>query len=205
MRKNEERHGVEALLEATESAVDIVLNGDVLADVPVVGLAIKVVRAFGSARDRALIAKLSRFAIALGRIPENERETYKRKLKENPEEARHVGETLFLVLDRLTDLSKPELLGQVFLAYLDGTISAVTLRRLGQAIDMAFPDDLHMLLRGQVSALQHDVAWMRHLSPSGLTEAKGRDTIDSVGIIFYEVSDLGSALRAAHARGTRPD
>lgn len=137
MRSNEDRHGLEAFLESTESAVDIALNGDVLAEVPVVGLAVKVARAIDSVRDRALIAKLSRFALALDGISEKEREAYKKKLQENPKEAKHVGETLFLVLDRLTDLSKPELLGQVFVTYMDGTIDAVTLRRLSQAIDVA--------------------------------------------------------------------
>ncbi len=205
MRNGEERHGVEAFLEAAESAADIALNGDVLADVPVVGLAVKVVRAIDSARDRALKAKLSRFALALDRISKNEREAYKRKLQANPEEAKQVGETLFLVLDRLTDLSKPELLGQVFVAYMDGAIDAVTLRRLSQAIDMAFPDDLHMLLTSDVSGLQHEVAWMRHLSPSGLTEPKGRDTIDSIGTIFYEITELGKALRAVQDREKRPN
>lgn len=198
MSRNEERHGVEAFLEATESALDIALNGDVLADVPVVGLAVKVARAIDSARDRALIAKLSRFSGALKSIPEKEREAYKKKLQESPEEAKNVGETLFLVLDRLTDLSKPELLGQVFVAYLKGTIDAVTLRRLSQAIDIAFPDDLQMLLTTEVSGLHHQLAWMRHLSASGLTEPKGRDTIDSIGIIFYEITDLGKTLQSVH-------
>lgn len=198
MANRKERHGLEAVLEGLETAADIVMNGDLLAEVPVVGLAFKLARAADSIRDRALSEKLARFASSLSSVSDQLREEFKTKLIENPEETKKIGETLFLVLERLTDFNKADLLGEVFVAYLGGIISSAVLRRLSHAIDVAFADDIKVLLEEKRDPKESQELWMQYLATSGLTRVRGGNNFDDVGQIFYEATALGLALRNSH-------
>lgn len=200
MRASTERPILEAALETTEVVADAIAHGDVLSEIPVIGTAFKICRAVDAVRDRAFAAKLALFARGLDRIPETARDELKDKVR-NKDELQKVGETLFMVLERLTDLSKPQLLSQIFLAYVDEIISSSELRRLAQAIDASFSDDLHELLNQKDVSKKSSEPWMQYLAASGLTRVLGGQTLDDVGQIYYEVTTLGHKLRNAYYHG----
>jgi hypothetical protein len=179
------------------------MRGDVLADVPIIGVAFKVMKAIDTIRDRAFAAKLVAFVKSLEAISAEDRERLKAKVAGYPEEATKLGETLFLVLERVTDLEKPVLLAQLFIAYVDNVITAAELRRLAQALDAAFVDDVAKLLAFHRTPEKSDApGWMQYLAPSGLTRALAAATWDDSGKLFYEVSALGHKFRTAcfHSR-----
>jgi hypothetical protein len=204
--KSKDRPGLEAIFESAEAVVDVAMEGDLLASIPIVGLAFKFVKAADSLRDRALAEKLKRFSNELDAIPQSERDKYKERLVQDPGESRKVGETLFLVLEHLTDLDKPALLAAVFVSYLGGIISSTTLRRLSQAIDVAFADDLRALVTAKRPPKDSQELWMQYLASAGLTAVRAGNTYVSVGQVYYEVAPLGHTLRDAyyyHARAKR--
>jgi len=121
-----------------------------------------------------------------------------RQAQSTPEEYEKVGETLFLVLDRLIDLEKPQLLANVFVAYLGDHLTAIDLQRLAQAIDLAHTSDLHELIGCSEAVLNGNdmdatnLPWMQMLGPSGLTIARA----GGVGVVRtrYELTPLGQLL-----------
>lgn len=204
-KDSRERPGLEALFETVEAAVDVALNGDLLASIPIVGIAFKIAKAADSIRDRALAEKLSRFALELASVPASDRAAFQQKLLEDPADARKVGETLFLVLEHVADLDKPALLAAVFVGYLGGIVSSSTMRRLAQAIDVAFFDDLRELVMAKRAPKESVEPWMQYLASSGLTRIAPRK--DFYGeTVLYELAPLGHTLRDTyyfHARAKR--
>jgi hypothetical protein len=198
MPESKDRPILEATLESSEVVIDMLMRGDVLADVPVIGTAIKMCRAADSIREKAFAAKLVRFVSALGDVSEKRRQKIKIKLSASPEEARKIGEMLFLILERITDLSKPFLLAQLFLGYIDGVITSAELRRMSQAVDASFSDDLKLFLEAESLPAKSEEAWMQFLVPAGLTQVVGGSTFGDVGGIYYKVSALGDKLRSVY-------
>lgn len=198
MKERKERNFLEAFLEGGEAMLDLLTDNEAVKAVPVVGTAIKVLKGVGDARDRALAAKLEKFIQDPSLQSARAREKLRSGIASDPDEAIQVGETLFLVLDKMTDLDKPGLLARVFLAYLDDIISAVELRRLAHAIDGAFTDDLISLQGWQELAhVTYGAEWKQPLVGAGLTRVVAGSTWDSVGEVHYELTDLGRKLYQA--------
>lgn len=103
---------LEACLEGASLGSDVVLHGQFLSDIPLVGTAFKICRAIDSVRDRILAAKILRFV--QGTDNARDREKLRKKIHGDAQEARRIGELLVLVIDRVSDLDKPELVGQAF-------------------------------------------------------------------------------------------
>ena len=100
-----------------------------------------------------------------------------------------IGNTLLLVIEKVTDLEKPKLLGQLFIAYIDDIISDETLRRLVHCVDIAFIDDLMALL-----GIKHVPHHLENLISSGLSRPIGGATLSNMGDIDYETALLAHEL-----------
>ena len=146
MPRPPERNLLEATLQNIEVAVDAATANDVIASIPVIGTAFKICKAIDDIRARAFAAKLNGFVAEPGLSTPAAKAALAQKLRDSPDEARKVGETLFLVLDRFIDLYKPAILAKVFVAYLDNVVTARDLQRLAQSIDIAFAEDLKALI-----------------------------------------------------------
>lgn len=194
---------VEAALESAEVVTDILTRSEVLAEVPFVGLAIKFCKAADSIRNRAFAAKLSGFLQNLEGISEEQKNKLKEKMSANLEEAQKVGATLLFVLERVTDLDKPLLLSQIFLAYIDNIISNDEFRRLAQAVDAAFADDLQRLLITHKTPERSTEPWMQYLVASGLTRLVVGQTYGDLGTLYYEITPLGNKLKNAYFHGRK--
>ena len=200
---SKERPILEAALESTEVIADVLTRGEAFADIPFIGTAIKICRAADAARDHAFAQKIARFVQNLENMTDDQRSKLKGKMAGGDEQARKVGETLFFVLERVTDLDKPLLLSQLFLAYVDGVVSSVELRRLSQSVDSAFADDLQMLLTAHKSPDKSDEPWMQYLVASGLTRLVAGQTYNEIGKLYYEVTPLAHKLRNAYFHGRK--
>lgn len=174
MSKSKDRHLLEATLTNIEVAIDAVTSNEAVSAIPVIGTAFKVCKGIDDLRSRAFAAKLRTFVLSPDLCKPAAKEAILKKVQASPEDAQKVGETLFLVLDRLIDLDKPEILAKVFVAFIDSQISAEELQRLAQAIDIAFCGDIHALLNAEewvINGATMDASppWMKTLIPSGLT------------------------------------
>jgi hypothetical protein len=197
-KQKKEHHFLEAALQNAEVAVDLVTTNEIVKAIPVLGTGVKLLKGVGDMRARAFAAKLAAFVSSLEQQSVKAKTKIKKRLSASPDEARKVGENLFLVLERMTDLEKPELLAKVFLAFLDGVISSDELRRLACAIDAAFVEDLERLASASESELfaaqNFFEEWCDNLLPSGLM---GTRTEVSTGSRVVYVSRLGEVFRRA--------
>lgn len=203
MTGKKERNLLEAALEAGEAALDLLTDNEAVKAVPVIGTAFKLLKGVDDMRDRALAAKLETFVRDPSLQSDQVRVRLRNGISSSEEEAIKVGETLFLVLDKMTDLEKPRLLARVFRAYLDEVITAVDLRRLSHALDGAFTDDLIALEHWQESAhVSYGVEWKQPLVGVGLTRLVTGQTIDTMTEVHYELTELGRKLYQVlwHAR-----
>jgi len=187
-----ERHFLEAFLEGTEAVADFIVENEAIAAVPVVSTVLKLVKGLDDLRSKILKAKLYKFltepsvlrSVNAGRI----------RSRLDKDEQRHaIGEALFLTLDKMTDLKKPELLGRAFAAYLDEVIDSETLLVLAHAIDSAFVGDLEYFLTHHAPEGQEGNPSAYRLLPAGLVDYSN-----------FKDTPLGVALRtvAAHTHPT---
>lgn len=200
MTKPRDRNFLEAFLENAEAMTDLVTDNEAVRSIPVIGTAFKIAKGIDDVRSRALIAKLTKFisepALQSNRVKLRMQE----RLAHKPDEQNKIGETLFLVLDQMTDLDKPALLAKVFVAYLDNVISDATLRRLGHALDTAFLDDVNELLN-MPDDLPNSTGneWKQALVGAGLARPVSGQTYEDQTKMYYEPTTLARELRHAIA------
>ena len=98
--------------EILEFSIDQVLDEGLLKDIPFVGWVSKGITLQRSISDRILFHKILRFLLTLESIESGSKESYRQKIKSNPKFKRKVGEQLLLILDRIDDLSKPQMIAK---------------------------------------------------------------------------------------------
>lgn len=135
----------DGLADLAEVGLDQLLASGVLRDVPVLGTFVNAVRAAGHVRDALLVRKLARFFAALNKVPLHERERFCHSLGSRADQ-RRVGEALLLLLDRLDDMAKPEIVARVFRAFIRGEIDRVQFGLMSAAIDRLHVSRMSTLL-----------------------------------------------------------
>lgn len=190
-----DRPVLDAFSTSLEAIADLAMKDELLAAVPFASVAFKVVKASDSYRDRIFAAKLQAFIAEVETLLPEERTELARKLTAD-DEGRRAGETLLLVLDKLTDLDKPALLCHLLKSFGIGRITGAELRRLATVIDGAFSDDLASFLDETPEELQKEsIALHReNLVSVGLTRTIAGDTWQDIGNTRYRATDLGMLL-----------
>jgi len=195
MQPKRDRNFLEAFLQNAEAGVDLLTDNEAVRAVPVIGTAFKLCKGLDDLRSKILAAKLRRFLSDPNLQSESARDKIKRKILEDEDQASAVGEALFLVLDRLTDLDKPTVLAKAYVAYLDDLMSSTDLRRMAQAIDLAFADDLLAFLESDQLHLHDDTKpWMTLLESTGLTSSTVNRAPPGLARTSRSVTAVGHSL-----------
>ncbi|HVY06389.1 MAG TPA: hypothetical protein VHB46_10485 [Burkholderiales bacterium] len=199
MAKPKDRPLLEATMQNAEAAFDLATDNEAVRAIPIIGTAFKVAKGIDDLRSRAFAAKLANFVTAKELQTAKARDKLKNGIAESPEEAQKLGESLFLVLERMTDMEKPALLARLFAGYLDDRITSIELRRLAQAVDSAFVDDLKILeswsdKKAYIGGLDLDEdKWRTNLLVTGLTGT----LTNQLGQIENFITELGRCYRRA--------
>jgi len=177
--------------DLVEVALDHVLDNDIIKDIPIVRTMIGVLKAATSIRDRALVKKLIRFLFSLGSVSSETREQFKARMNVDEEFKKKVGEKLLLIVERLDDMSKPNLVAHAFQAYMEQKIDFDMFQRLAGAIDKSFYSDLMALKsRGGSNALSPQAKL--ELSNSGIIELESTPSINlSSRNNRYQTTEVG--------------
>jgi len=174
-----------------EFAVDTITKGEVLEAVPFVNLAFKALKAKDSVADAIYANKLVLFVNGIGELTDDELAKASEQLLQD--DGKKAGETVLLVLDRITDLDKPELLGFLFKQFAVGLLTSEQLRRLSIAVDVAFGDDLRDFLDPEARRSQEqEQDCRRRLVPTGLTFLHIASGFGVGGDSSYHFTVLGS-------------
>lgn len=127
---------IEGLLsDAGEFSLDMMIQDGVLRDIPIVNTVVGLARIGLGIRDYLFLKKTVRFLRNLRDIPVQERNEFIKKLDGEKGFRENVQENLFLLLHRLDDMQKPDMLGKIFKAYLKGQIDFDVYQKLCTAVD----------------------------------------------------------------------
>ena len=184
-------------IDLSEIGIDKLLDETFLSDfpIPIFNTVIKSIRVVMHIRDKIFLAKVVKFFLCLDSISIEDKKAFKRKMEEDSKFKKKVGETLLLILERLDDLAKPEIIAKVFKAFLSGKITFSDFQRVALAVDIAYIDDLRMLIGQPVDRPTFDWDYMENLLRTGLVKIGNVETPmfpgRSAGEISYELSPMG--------------
>jgi len=195
MTGRSDRNILEAFMEGAESAIDLAVESEAVKAVPIVGTAFKLLKGLDDLRSRVLMGKLQKFLSEPALREAADAKRLRDEILDEPGRDQEVGEMLFLVLDKVTDMTKPVLLARAYASYLDGKVDDFAFSAVAHAIDIAFLRDLLEFLdesRGPDTTL-----WQQRLAAIGLLSVES-ESWD--GIIEYQETPLGSSFRLALSR-----
>ncbi len=190
-------------LENLEVVIDTMISNEVVREIPFLSTVVGLLKGAKNIRDRLFAQKLEKFITELTSIDEKAKQKLFEKIASDPEEAKRVGETTVLLLERATDIEKADIIAKMFLAYGLEHLTSSEFRRMCEAIDRAFIDDLNEFLNlHKISDKTQDV-FMASLVPSGFTAVVGADDLGDIGQIFYQITTLGNKFRNAYFNGRK--
>lgn len=186
---------LDVAVELAEGKLDELLVDGPLKDVPFFGALLSLWKAGPQVRDWFFARKLGKFLGPIHKLPREERERFFRKLEEDPKQRQRAGEHLLLIMDRLDDLQKPELISKAFIGYLKGSYDFETFQRLSLAIDRCFYSDLFRIAAQRSQASYSQITAI-NLSNAGLIELSAIPQIRGPQAANkYSTTSLGETFR----------
>ena len=126
-----------------ELALDHLSELDGIAkEVPIVGSIVKILRLGFTVKDILFLKKLRKFLWHLRDVPLDKRTELIGKLERDSKYKMDVGGKIMLLLERVDDFEKPEIMANAFKAYLCDKISYFQLQKINFAIDHLFIGDI---------------------------------------------------------------
>ena len=160
--------------DAAEYTIDSILESEELKEIPVFGTLIRIATATSSIRDRLFAKKVYKFLACLRDVSPEKRKNFIQSIESKEGGQRRLGETILLLLERLDDMKKPDLIGKVLRQCIVGKIQYKTALRLCSIIDRAYFPDLEDLVRYyEGDKIGYDVS--ASLAGLGLMEISGID------------------------------
>ena len=185
---------LEAVLENIEAVVDALTDNEIVKSIPFVGTMVKLVTGGADLRDRIFVSKVQRFIEQLESTAKPDRMKFQKQILSDDDQKRRTGEAVLLVLDKLSDLKKADLLGVFYACFLGGHLDGAQFRRLAAAIDTAFIDDLESFLEHGDDELLSQQWRMEQLVSSGLTTPSAVKIRSEAGKLLYEPSTIGRKM-----------
>jgi hypothetical protein len=188
---------VELIANAGETATDLFVSNPALKELPVVDWAFKIIKAFDGFRSWLLARKIEKFLSEPSLIKAAEASKMRERVMVDENYAQDVGETLLMVLDKVTDFSKPVLLAKCYAAFLDDEIDQYALAMLVHVIDISAIRDLEQFIQQYVeNPSEHqseDTLWRARLASSGLFSVYFSGALGGGGG-GYDLAPLGATL-----------
>ncbi|AFZ27129.1 hypothetical protein Cylst_5084 [Cylindrospermum stagnale PCC 7417] len=176
-----------------EVALDLLFKEGLLKDIPILGSFVKLATITKDIPNQIFLSKIQRFLRGIENLSEKEKENFLRNLDSKPEIKSKVGECLVLIINRLDDMEKTDILAQLFLKYVKSNIDLETFRRLASAIDIAFIEDIKGLIinpRDNQCLTNLVRSGLSAVSSSGVPAMSGFG--DNVIYIGVRISELGN-------------
>ncbi|WP_139235633.1 hypothetical protein [Mucilaginibacter polytrichastri] len=128
--------------EYSEVALDSILKGGVLKDIPLVGTVVGLFKIGNSLKEQHTIKKILVFINQSAEIPKEDREAFLNKLSDNDEYKESIAEKVLLLIERLDETKKAEIIGNLFRLMVMGIIGKDYFLRLSGIVERALLYDL---------------------------------------------------------------
>ena len=132
----------EIVIDYSEVTIDSFIKNDLLKEIPFFGTLYKSYKGFISIKDALFANKVLYFLEHVKDISAEEKKKFIDNLESNHEEKIKVGKTLLLIIDKLDDLDKPRIIGNLFRANLKNQITYNDFLRLSTIVQNVFYSDL---------------------------------------------------------------
>jgi hypothetical protein len=182
--------------DVSEMALDAVLDEGLLKDIPIFGWVAKLYGVSRTIRDQLFLKKVASFLLGSTSATQQERDTFRARMEDDPKFRRKIGETLILLIERHDHFEKSTILGRVFAEFMRGEINYETFLRIGTSIDRVPITDLRGLSsykerldsspEGKSGGLNDDTC--QSLYTSGLVRS------DGVFEVWYHSNDVMATL-----------
>lgn len=201
------------LTEDVQGALEVLETNPLFHEIPIAGRVLRAIKTVRSFRDQLFARKIAKFLEHPEFVNDRARDRMRALVENSPHEAQRVGETLFLILERITDMQKPAWLSALFAAFLAGEMTAAEWRRAANAIDSAFADDIAGLLASSDDAniLSHQELDLTRFRGHLMVSFGGVHNGEQIGPVYpgVQAADGGfGAIRAypgVPGEGVRPD
>lgn len=195
--------------EAKDLAVDLgqfeigaVFDESVLKEIPVIKSVIACRKTWVAIRDHLFLRKVAVFLAACARLTDSEKQAFVNEHLNDIDKTKKLGDALVLILDRLDDLEKPQMVAKCFSAFARGKIGLEVFRRLSAAIDIGFLEDLREFAKidpvptNPPSRIDEPTRLLRmNLLRTGLTGIKRTSGTTSITGVGFEASELGQIFK----------
>jgi hypothetical protein len=130
--------------ELLETGLDLLIESEVLKDIPVFGIGFKSYSLYKNITESFFTKKLLKFLFELKDIPQAKREQFIAKL-ESKNETEKAGEKLLITLNRLNDVDKASIIGKLLKKTILGKITFNNFKRLTHIVDNTYLEDIELL------------------------------------------------------------
>jgi hypothetical protein len=124
-----------------EVGLDSLLKDGLLKDIPIIGTVIGFGKIAWSIKDKQTLKKIAIFLSRLSNIPLKEREEFAEKLTEDKFKET-ISEKVILIIERLDETAKAEIVGNLFALYIRSYISKDRFLRFSNIVEKMFIGDL---------------------------------------------------------------
>lgn len=181
------------ITEISEKILDDCLDEEVLREIPFVKTVVNIIKSKRAIGNYFFVKKFLGFLKQCGDLPIEDRQKFVIKNFKDKEAQEKTQETIYLILDHLDNLEKPELIGKCFKAWVLGEIDFAQFQRLAWCIERAHISDLK-----EVPGFSGTCTPPKIIG-EGLTNAgilkQELGTMDSIGAGLYEMTEIGRLLQ----------
>ncbi len=157
-------------VDILDEAIHTAIGESALKMIPYLKAIVAFHKTWETLRDQLFLKKVLMFLRNPSNISEGERVAFFDKLKEDPKEAQKLSDSLVLLLDKMDDMDKAEMLAKIFEPYVKGKIPFECFRRLASAIDLGFLEDLQALASAPKNPKGFIFPFLSNLIRTGLAE-----------------------------------
>lgn len=125
-----------------ELALDQFLDDGLLKDIPFLGSLLKIYKSGVNVKEYLFSKKVEKFLKSLSGVTTQEAKSFNDKINSDPKFKTRVAEHLTLLLDRLDDIEKSELLAKAFSVFIMKAQDFDRFRRIARAIERCMIDDI---------------------------------------------------------------
>lgn len=133
--------------DLVEAGIDSITKDEFLKNIPVVNTVHSLIKIGTSIREQIFIRKIIKFIFQIREIPLEIRNEYINNLEEK-DKRQEVGEKILVIIEKIDDIDKAEILGKLFRAHILGKFGPATFLRLSYIISNSYLHDLVLLKNG---------------------------------------------------------
>lgn len=174
-----------------ELGLDQFLDEGLLKDIPLLGSLVKMYKSGINVKEFLFSKKVEKFLKNLSGVSEEEVNSFNEKINSAPKFKARVAEHLTLLLDRIDDIEKAELLAKAFSGFIKSELNFDKFRRIARAIERCMINDLKEVHNFKKSSDAHSEITY-DLAASGLIELVHLPSIPGPGAKpKYKITEFG--------------